>query len=366
MGRETLVSRRTFGQFLLASPLAAGILAATSPRHHAGAEDIEPIRTPLYGMLEIMPERPGPHGDAFPVTTFANLMPPGTSNSVVKRATILPDAPETGEVSAEWEEYFGFRPEEIRAVTVQDDDTGFLMIIDGHFDNESRENIIATWESNDFILYDKNDTDFSRYIWMGLDNYPSAGLPHLKGLGQGHYAILAMTSNGKVVISSDLELARLVHLAERKQTSYMTFTSGVEAAHRHEPPGVFEAIILPGNRFASRGVMATPVASDGVISGLLGVTVMTQVDHPDWTIIASVDRMNIDDTDSGSLYAEQVESRFALATSTLLGIPYPEIMSFKSVTTEYSTAVFTFSPRVDSPPNIIELARQGDLGFLHT
>jgi len=364
MRRQTRVSRRTFGQLLLASSLAAGFLHTTPSGQHVGAEDIEPRRTSFYEMLEITPERPGPNGDIYPVTTFANLIPPGISTSLVNRATILPDGPDTGDVSTEWKTYFGFRPEDIHAVTVQDDDAGFLMIIDGHFDNEVRDSIRATWESNDFTLYDTSDTTSPRYIWMGLDNYPSTGLPHLRGLRQGHYAILAMTSNGKVVISSDLDLARLVHLAERKRTQYMTFAPGAEAAHRYEPPAVFEAIILPGNRFSSPGTAATPIASDGIVSGLLGVTVMTHIDRPDWTIIASVDRVNIDDTDSAALYASQVESRFASATSSSLGFPYPEIMSLESVETRYSTAIFTFSPRIDNSPNIIELARKGDLEFL--
>jgi|GEM_PF-2057560 len=370
---HTRHSRRSLTRAALMLPFVTGFARAAQP---VAAIDIEPFRTPLYRLLEITPARPGPGDDAFPVTSIAAIADPRWGNATLGQTSILPEWHAHADQA---EAFFGFPPSEIASYLVQDDANGWLAMIQGTFGFDRIEDITAIWRDNGYISSGDTREPFIPWVLAANSDTTAGRYPDLTGISDGRFTALGFLDNQTLVIASKPEFAVDTLRASHRQVELMLYEPGVTAIHRHEPAGLFEAVILPGNHFPVPAAMATPVASDGVIDHLLAVMASKTWGHPfpdgsrsseepdrrsTWSIVVSVGRVGLDDADSGERYASIVQEQFASAISRTVATSFPDIMSLDRVDVTFSTVVLTFTPLTDDPHDIIHFALSNDLDFL--
>jgi hypothetical protein len=293
------------------------------------------------------------------------------------RTSAMPGFPVSDEMTADWISLFGFHPHKMEVIAAQDDATGFLAMIRGNFSFEEIAQYAGVWLEHGYVASGDTSDPFRTFRFSGNPVALAAKFAKLPGIAEGHYRHLAFLDNATLAMAANPDTISAAKLAIHRDVPTMEFAPGASGFLRHEPQNAFEAIILPGGRFGQSAAGATPVASDGIIKGLLGVVAArswvapTPEDGGDpdplreyWHLVVSVDRVGIDDKDSGERYAQIVEKQFGSAASRMLNTPFPEIMSLDRTEVFFSTVLMTFTPLIGDGHNIIHFARGNDLEFL--
>lgn len=304
--------------------LTLGLVAGFSvvPLLKASATDVDVLESPIMPMFRMMPARSGPNGFDFPITT-------GVNHWLQKQ--VVPENPDMywDPVGEDYRELFGFHHNAMLQSGYQDDVALWNLDVDAY-------SIDATIE-----LLQKHGWEVVHEAWPLLHFAANAEqktslVESLNDMGHdiaaGGFDWIAFPNDNIMVVGSN---EALVHTVADRVATYAVMTTidtkfhGLRYVLR---PDTYIVAVQPAQVLAVQGASSTFISKS-------------------WTsnipIVSSVG-VRLDDVDEVQPLIDAVHARIKSETSTLLDVPYSEIIEIGDIQIEYT------SVRIDFIPNTLD------------